>query len=66
MVSRTFLKVLLDHLEFGLYISTNNPAFEPVYTDCISWDLCPNDGANPIDIERFSNMTVKMLNGLIQ
>lgn len=23
------LKVLLDHIEFGLYISTHNPAFEP-------------------------------------
>jgi tRNA nucleotidyltransferase/poly(A) polymerase len=31
-----FLKVLLDHLEFGLYISTNNPAFEPFYTVCIN------------------------------
>jgi hypothetical protein len=29
-------EVFLDHIEFGLYISTNNAAFEPSYTDCIN------------------------------
>jgi hypothetical protein len=43
-------EVLLDHLQVGLYISTENPAFEPSY----------------IDIKGFSNLMAKMLNCLIQ
>jgi hypothetical protein len=46
----SFLKVLLDHFEPNLYISNNNPVFEPVYTVCIKRDLCPGDNRYSIEI----------------
>jgi hypothetical protein len=61
-----FLKVLLDHFAPNLYISNNNPVFEPVYTVCINRDLSPGDNRYFIEIKSFSSMNAKMLSCLIR
>jgi hypothetical protein len=38
-----FLEVCLDQFQANMYISTNNPGFEPVYAVCINRDPWPSD-----------------------